>query len=429
MTTPTEDPLTPWEVENLLQFFKFWDPRQCGPVQFPCGLNQRLAIPLCNVGLIQSSRIYRAAVLVFMSSLQNNNSQERYLAKFYEQAHNCINERSLLELVSASYIVAVYSLIGGLSITAVITHCQQFCHSFVALNSSMVTERENLWIETLWQKILSSLYYLHRDNLVFDSVGGNIQAIESLERLEQVLLNSSPVLPSFSEISTLRLSMTTEWICQKTMSLSLYAQYHFDHFLYLAPIKAEKERTRVLQATLVDILDRLIQLIPHVSPIRDYIHDAYPTKDQLNSCMNGNLNEFLGFPNVRPRGLGSYPRDRDTALALLYTFSRFIKDILEAAENEETESAEIDMSAIAMCRLCASFPTRSSDAIVRLLLKRSVFWAGMVLIEDLGIESFQFSICNLQRAETFEMPHLCGNGLSCRLANLIRDASNASALT
>ena len=114
MALATKGPLTPWEVENLKQFFKFWDERQCGPVQLPCGLDQRLSVPLYYVGLDHSSHLYRTAILVLMSYLQNNNCELHtleYLDKFYREAKRCIDSGSILELLCASYIVAVYSLL------------------------------------------------------------------------------------------------------------------------------------------------------------------------------------------------------------------------------------------------------------------------------------------------------------------------------
>ena len=57
--------------------------------------------------------------------------------------------------------------------------------------------------------------------------------MQSIERLQRLLLNSSSLLPSLEEVSSVRLSMTTEWICQKLISLAVYMHYYFDHFLFL----------------------------------------------------------------------------------------------------------------------------------------------------------------------------------------------------
>src|SRR5271169_1230031 len=88
---------------------------------------------------------------------------------------------------------------------------------------------------------------------------------------------------------------------------------------------------------------------------------------------------------LRPRGLKSAePKAQDTALALLYTFARLLKNMLDPmADFDESIVTDIYRSTIALCRLCASFPNRSlSNPTVSLLVKRSLFWAGMILTKS-----------------------------------------------
>jgi hypothetical protein len=317
-----------------------------------------------------------------MSHLQNNHSEKRtfeYLQKFYQQAQKCIDNGSVLELVYASYVVAVYSLVGGVSVRMAIDNCRQFCLAFVALKSWMVDEDEFMWLETLWQKVLSSLYYVHRDSIVFDDFNESLRLMNSADQLQQLLHYSSSLLPSLKDVSECRLSMTTEWICQKVISLSIHMQYYFDHFLLLSTFSADGEGVKLLRTTLDDILDRIIHLIPQLSNIRDFIYNAYPTQWPIESST---INDFLSFPDIRLRGLGTYPKERDTALAMLYTFSRLVKDMLKSIADTHENIVEINKSAIALCRLCVSFPCRSVNPLVTLLVKRSLFWAGMVLTES-----------------------------------------------
>ena len=321
-----------------------------------------------------------------MSHTQNNHSDRRtfrYLERFYHEAQKCIDNGSIVELVYGSYVVAVYSLIGGVSIRMAIDNCHQFCRSLVALESWMVDDDERMWLETLWQKLLSSLYYICRDNIMFDGVNEPFLMIQSIERLQRLLLNSSSLLPSLEEVSSVRLSMTTEWICQKLISLAVYMHYYFDHFLFLETFRPGTDETRFLRTVLIDILGRIVHLIPQISSIRDYIFNAYPSQWEMESCTDGQTTDFLSFPNVRIRGINSHPKERDMALALLYTFSRLLKDMLEPPTQSYEKTARINQSAIALCRLCASFPSHSfNPVVVTLLVKRSLFWAGMVLTKS-----------------------------------------------
>ena len=102
-----------------------------------------------------------------------------------------------------------------------------------------------------------------------------------------------------------------------------------------------------------------------------------PVRPKLARPGTSLSNSFLGFPDVRLHGLKSTPKDRDTALALLYSLSRMIRGILA-----DRDGIEIYTSAIVVCRLCATLPDRSTTTIAGLLLKRSLFWASMIMTKS-----------------------------------------------
>src|SRR5208282_203382 len=85
----------------------------------------------------------------------------------------------------------------------------------------------------LWQRVLTSLYYVHRDNIAFDFFGLPIFSVE-FETLQQLLSDSTCLLPSDGTISRLPSSTTAAWICQKIYSLSIYMQFYWDRFLIQA---------------------------------------------------------------------------------------------------------------------------------------------------------------------------------------------------
>ena len=357
----------------IQSFEALWPHSLSGPTAFPSQLVSRSRwVPVYNVCQSHSSLLLRTAVMVLMSYLKNNtcdNETMEYLGQFYGEAQHSITTNSVLDIVYASYIMAVYCLIAGDSLKTAFVNCLQFCRSLAVLitNSSMVGPQELSWIEMLWQEIMSSLYHLHRDSL-FYGVGPRARLEESLGFLRLILELSVYLLPSEEQIAKLPLSMTTEVICQKIVSLSIYMQVYLDYFLFRkncfdGGIGSADDEIMV-RARLMDVLEKIIQLIPHLSNIPDYIHHAYAIPPDLTAGFESPANDFLHLPNIQPRGLKSAANagERDIALALLYAFARLLKNILDIdVDTNEEASTVIDHSSIALCRLCASFPPHTLE--------------------------------------------------------------------
>lgn len=126
------------------------------------------------------------------------------------------------------------------------------------------------------------------------------------------------------------------------------------------------------------ILGRTIRLIKHLPNISDHIHPAYSIQSDVNH--ESGLADVLHFTNLQPRPLNpaASPKYRDGALAMLYTFAQLLKALLKQTnEYAETVTVKIDRSAIALCRLCGSFPSYPYNRdIALLIMKRALFWAG-----------------------------------------------------
>jgi len=120
------------------------------------------------------------------------------------------------------------------------------------------------------------------------------------------------------------------------------------------------------------------------------VRDAYGFSPSFTLQQATAGREFLHFPPVRPRSVKSSstpPVERDTAVAFAYTFARLLRNILDStADSDEKVSADVHLSAIALCRLCASLPKRAPDHdqchIIVLLTHRTLFWAGLVLTKS-----------------------------------------------
>jgi len=323
-----------------------------------------------------SSNLYRSAGLVLMSYLKNNPSEtpttSGYLVKYHVEAQKCIDNASLVELVYASYVVTIYSIIGGESVEMAIRYCLQFCKSVVALTRK--EKRTDEWIELLWRDVIASLYYVHRDTVLYNLA----PSMESVTLWEELLETSYCLLVSEADIVNLPLSMTTEKICHKVKTLSVYMQIYLDQFLLHVTIQAEDVQERTLpRDRLYTILDRIIRLVSRLPNIADYLYHAYNMESNTNPINDPAVTPFLQFSDIQPRSLkaGADPDIRDTAVALLYAFARLLKNMLEQTPDVD----ETGLSALAICRLCASLPLEW--AMEAFLVKRSLFWAGLILTE------------------------------------------------
>jgi hypothetical protein len=387
----TDEELSSSDWRRIEAFYGLWPMRRCGPKQFCSGLSAHVFVPLYNAGLSpESSALFRSAILVLMSKLQTEESDvdvPRHFNLFYRRAQELlplVNTATLLESVYSWYIIAVYGLIAEDSIDKVLINCLQFCR-LLKTASARVGIKELSWLEALWQGVLSSIFYVCR-HLSFNNANDNgEQFIEVIwEKVQQILDESSCLLPSDSDIAELPLSMCTETICQKVGSLAIYMQFYLDRFLFRASNHSRTEGVEPATVRLHKILELIIPLINHLSNISDYIHHAYKIRPNiLNLNTEFIPDDFLHFTSLQPRGLKSAASAtyRDSALILLYAFVRLIKALLELTrEYDTTALSKINKSAIALCRVCGSFPRHAFNPIVApLLIKRSLFWAGLIL--------------------------------------------------
>ena len=371
--------MSPIEKWHLQEFQSFRYPSPFRPLlAFTSSLGSHVSIELYNVIEINqyTSNLYRAAVFVLMSHLKTPADTSRYLEKYHLAEKLCFRNGSLEELVYASYVVTIYSIIGGQSVLMALRYCYRFCRFVVELTKKRGCTDD--WTELLWRDALVSLYYVHRDTILSgkDSTG-------FVEEWRKLLDTSYSLLVGEDDIANLPLSMTTEKICHKVTSLAVYFHLYLDQFL--ARINADEHaKTAVARDRLYSISDRIVRLVTHVRNISDYLYHAYDMKRSSTPINDPPANMFLNYIQVEPRGLktSSEPLSRDTALAILYAFARLIKNLLQLTttpnENEKVD-LEISRSAVAICRLCANIPIQWR--METFLVKRSLFWAGLVLTE------------------------------------------------
>jgi hypothetical protein len=304
-----------------------------------------------------------------------------YLPEFYKEANRCIENGSIVDLVYGLYLITILYISAAKSLEPALVTCFQFCQSLSILErSGKVRQDELLWIETLWLSTVYSINRIHRD-LISRSYATNSE--DPFVRCHQILMKSQFFLPTDRDVAQLPYSMNTETICQKVMTSSFYMHFYFEYLLFRQsrPEIKSSIAKEIIVKRLRRAVRKIIRLVDHLPNISAYIGDAYDTRS--NTSLDDLSNEFLHHPNIRPRGLeeAANPKYRDAALALLYVFARLINKLLEPSVNvDESGKQEICNSAIALCRICATFPSDSyNKAMAPLLVKRSLFWAGLIL--------------------------------------------------
>ena len=383
--SPDNERLNMTARRYIQQFLTLPRPGRYSPLMLNSRPGSPVAIELHKVDLNpHTSTVYRSAILVLMSHLKKSHPSDTsgYFAKYMQEAQQCIDATSFEEVVYSSYLVTIYSISGGKSVQTAINFCRQFCQSVVELTRKRRVADD--WIELIWQNLLASLYYVHRDTILFNYSKSTL--MESAAQWEKLLDTSYGLLVNEADIADLPLSMTTEKICHKLTSLCVYMQLYLDQFLTrVGHAEYGSNELELARGRLCSIADRIMRLVSHLSSISDYVHHAYQIEvGSANSVNNGPNSTFLYFADLEPRGLmpNAPPDSRDTAVALLYAFARLLKNLLKpAAEIEEnTPWAEPYRSAIAIARISATLPIEGF--METLLVKRSLFWSGVVLTES-----------------------------------------------
>lgn len=382
---PDDERLNSDEWMQVQQFQSFWRVSKYIPHFLTSRLSSFAGVPFfCAMDSdlnVDSSALFRSSILVLMSCLKNTDTSQvavtaKHLVNYHREAQKCIEAGSLAELTYCSYVVTIYSIIRGESLQMAMRYCRQFCRSFVEL-----TKKQNFtdeWIEMLWRDSLMSLNYVHRDIVLYDCMSNIAPSMEFVLLWEELLDASSCLLVSEDDIANLPISMSikTEQICHKIKSLSVYMHLSFDQFLFRAKLAENTEEMELARSRLYSVLDRILRLMAYLPGISDYIYRAYKTEPYPGPINDATASTFLQFAEVHPRGLDVLPITRDTGLALLYAFSRLLKNLLEPTTDVEEE---IYHSATAICRLCANIPIGSLTE--TLIVKRSLFWAGLILTE------------------------------------------------
>ena len=274
----------------------------------------------------------------------------------------------------------MYSVIGGESIQMAMELCHHFCRCVAQLKNQNGMDE---WIETLGREVLISLYFVHR-HTVLGSCSERLPLcldFVAAAQWKEILKTSYLFLTSENEISSSAL-VTTEQICDKVQSLCVYMQISLDQFLIHVSVANEGHETRIARDRLCRVLDQILNLVGRLSNISDYF--GYIHLSPIDSLLG---NEFLhsAAADIRPGGLCTITKCRDTILFLLYTFADLLKNMLEPTV-DLMMSSQVHCSAIAICKLSGDLDIQTRWGTDALVIKRTLFWAGLILTE------FQFPL-------------------------------------
>src|SRR5271154_159690 len=355
---------------------------------------------------VPSSLLVRAAVLVLSSYLHDwkpNINTFQYLAEFFVQANEAIKTRALLELLYSSYIMVVYSCCCVESFESVLVNCLQFCRVVRAWMAQKATnlDVDSDWIVTLWQSSMSAVFNIHR-LLYIISKRGKAFYLDSMPpapvddnwRMEITIKDMLDITDVLSSLLLLEPSNITITARQQLQTFLIYKQIYFENFLHEVNYKADLTvfrvpphpdvvvvvRSAIARQQLVQVLDRITEVvsgIPNVAPLLKEAQDLEPYLKNHPHQPPSQYSFLRRFPPLFRHDNARVERS-DLYSALIYFSATLFLGMLDPnVDRNETSQRLIFHSALALCRLAHG--SRQLDADNFSLIRRSVFWAGLVL--------------------------------------------------
>lgn len=174
--------------------------------------------------------------------------------------------------------------------------------------------------------------------------------------------------------------MRPEEIQRKLQTLLIHTMGNFDQFLFYLNCNREKhelikKKFFRVKANLDSLLGQILKLISYLPNAHKYLRHAYDVT--LNSDVNQVEDILEQIVNIVPQfDLGT--ERKDIYAALLYSSAHLIKHLLDPTINLANRSeSQVYVSALALCKVAACVGV--IDPGICGLLKRSLFWTGLIL--------------------------------------------------
>ena len=402
--TPTNIPSEQLLLPNDRDYLRFYD------VTFRKGVKSRELmyvsaaisyVPFYNIDLDTSSRPIMAAALALASLAQHgerNDDTDSYYDHYLKaaSAKKAIASNNLSNLMYASYVMAILHCLYEQSTKDVLVHCAQFCRLVEIIFQGELSEKDRSWLIALWHSVVRSAYhhYWVQQNMdCFGNVDARAVTVKhadlsiqisrpapvtdgqwrrkSLNKLLDILRISAP----FASVEAACLDIPTH-----LHNNFLYLQIYLEQFLFQASLDPEANpagHTSVapLVAILTQIID-LTELLPQCVTLLDEWSRCY---DMISVATN--LFEVADSASISKCKCLQLRLLDPLSITMLYGSARLLVKLLSCNDLDQNadDVAEACNLALATVHLIWSTRMTASEATYPALIRRSLFWSGIVL--------------------------------------------------
>jgi hypothetical protein len=314
-----------------------------------------------------TSKPFRYAALAFASSGWDGNGKKvdmaNYIAKFrqYTQA----SATSVMEVVAASYTMLLHAFAACEPFEEMLLHFEGLCAAMGEMAAGGNNQLE--FMDSSWQKAVYTLYTVF--SRMYNTLDVGPAEFELLEKLHSVLQGMSYRLKLYANADFRNLSVDS--IYSRLETLECFMVFHLDHYL------ARRNRYRTewdngmqtnVGRSLRQVLQHIIEIVPRLSTTRTLLALV---KRLSQSAIS---ESYLGSSGVLEFHL------QDVKSALTFHLAILLENSIISPSSERNDELTVS-AAMSLCWLCnIAFSMKSKKA---LLTTRCLFWAGLVLSEDL----------------------------------------------
>jgi hypothetical protein len=396
---PSEQLLLP----NDRDYLKFYD------ITFRKGLKSRELmyvsaaisyVPFYSIDLDVASRPMMAAALALASFAQHgerNDDTDSYYTLYLKAASvfKAIANKNLSSLMYASYVMAILYCLYEQSTQEVLVHCAQFCR---LVDVNFQGEKDRSWLIALWHSVVRSAYhhYWVQQNLdCFGSVDARAITVKhadlsiQIRRPDLVIDSQWRQLSLNTLLDILRISApftSTEDVSLDTSThlhnSLLYFQIYLEYFLFQAATRPELKAVHHTSAEqLRTILVRIVSMIEHLPQCTTLLEEWSQGYQMILVAPN-----MIDFENAGSSSICKCKclqlRFLDPlSITMLYGSARLFVKLLSSydLDHNEDDVFEACNLALATVHLIWATKTMVSETTYPALVRRSLFWSGIVL--------------------------------------------------
>lgn len=304
--------------------------------------------------------------------------------------------------------MVVYSCCCVESFESVLVNCLQFCRVIRAWISerrtSLLVDCE--WIVTLWQSSILAVFDIHRslyilskrgkgfylDNMSLIDVSIQEDQLDDSWRMDITIKDMLEIIDVSSSVLLMEPCTVAITPRQQLQTLLIYKQIYFEHFIHEVNYKADITifaglsnhnlvvRSAIARQQLMDVLYRITEVISHIPNMARLLNHAQDIERYLNKHTpppSFQFNFLRRFPPLFGHDNSRVERP-DIYFALIYFSATLFTAMLDPhIDYKENSQRLMFHSALALCRLVHG--SRRIDADNFSLIRRSIFWAGLVL--------------------------------------------------